>query len=82
MALIRMWPEGIPTYSKVQGEEQATKQMINGVKTISVGDLPKAKSKNLDVLAEYGKGNRKQAVSFVVIGKETSALSVSALQLR
>ena len=41
----------------------------NAVNKIALDDTPKAKSKNLDVAAEFGKSQRKNAANFVVIGK-------------
>lgn len=35
---------------------------------MKMDDTPKAKSKNLDVLAEYEKAKAKNAANFVVIG--------------
>ena len=36
---------------------------------VAIDDTPMAKSKNLDVLAEFGKSRRKNAANFVVIGE-------------
>ena len=41
----------------------------NGISKLVVDDSPKAKSKNLDVIAEFGKSKKKNAANFVVIGK-------------
>lgn len=46
--------------------------LTNGLKTLSVEEPAKIKSKNLDVLAEYNKVNRKSAANFVVIGTAQS----------
>ena len=42
---------------------------MDGVKSMSVDDIPKAKSKNLNVLAEFRKSRPKNAANFVVIGR-------------
>ncbi|ODH49558.1 translation elongation factor Tu [Paracoccidioides brasiliensis] len=42
--------------------------VTDGVKQVSVQETVKVKSKNLDVLAEYRKTERKKAANFVVIG--------------
>ena len=39
------------------------------VNAVSIDDIPKAKSKNLDVAAEYNKSKRKNTANFVVIGQ-------------
>jgi elongation factor 1 alpha-like protein len=44
-----------------------------GVEQLTVQETAKVKSKNLDVLAEYRKVKRKNAVNFVVIGMDTIA---------
>ncbi|KAI9702919.1 MAG: Hsp70 suppressor, GTPase facilitates ribosomal subunit dissociation [Candelina mexicana] len=49
------------------GTKEAT-QGANGVGTLLVEESPSAKSKNLDVLAEYEKAKGKNAANFVVIG--------------
>lgn len=43
--------------------------LADRVNAVSIDDVPKAKSKNLDVAAEYNKSNRKNAANFVVIGQ-------------
>ena len=40
----------------------------NGVNNLSIQEPVKVKSKNIDVVAEYGKVNHKNAANFVVIG--------------
>lgn len=43
-------------------------QVAAGVEAIKIDNTPKVTSKNLDVLAEFGKSNSKNAANFVVIG--------------
>ena len=52
--------------------------LSNGVNNLSIQEPVKVKSKNIDVIAEYGKVKRKNAANFVVIGmyhsrKETNS---------
>lgn len=56
---------------KTSGEKKAD-QIANGVEAMKIDDTPTAKSKNLDVLAEYKKSKAKNAANFVVIGKSRS----------
>lgn len=42
--------------------------LSNGLKSLSVEEPVKMKTKNLDVLAEYKNVKRKSAANFVVIG--------------
>ncbi|ESZ94291.1 hypothetical protein SBOR_5287 [Sclerotinia borealis F-4128] len=51
--------------SKAVGDK---KEGSNGVDATKVEDVPRAKSKNLDVLAEFKKTRSKNAANFVVIG--------------
>ncbi|KAM3065216.1 hypothetical protein ACMFMF_011343 [Clarireedia jacksonii] len=53
--------------SKTNGEKKAA-QIASGVEAMKIDETPKAKSKNLDVLAEFKKTNSKNAANFVVIG--------------
>ena len=43
-------------------------QIDNGVEALKIDDAPRGLSKNLDVLAEYGKTKAKNTANFVVIG--------------
>lgn len=43
--------------------------LSNGVASVTLQDPLRARSKNLDVIAEYHKSKRKNAANFVVIGK-------------
>ncbi|RDW85578.1 hypothetical protein BP5796_03903 [Coleophoma crateriformis] len=52
---------------KTNGEKKAD-QIASGVEAMKLDDTPRAKSKNLDVLAEYEKAKTKNAANFVVIG--------------
>jgi hypothetical protein len=56
---------------KVNGDKD-TSQVTNGVGALSVDDSSRARSKNLDVLAEYDKAKKKNAANFVVIGRSLS----------
>ncbi|KAJ9619893.1 hypothetical protein H2203_008167 [Taxawa tesnikishii (nom. ined.)] len=52
-------------------DSKAVNGVANGISNVSLEEAapaPKVKSKNLDVLAEYEKSQRKNAASFVVIG--------------
>ena len=55
-----------------KGPPQSTKDKVNGITSgiskATIDDAPTARSKNLDVLMEYEKSNRKKAANFVVIG--------------
>lgn len=42
--------------------------VVEGISKVAIDDTPTAKSKNLDVLAEFGKLKKKKAANFVVIG--------------
>jgi len=53
---------------KTSNEKKAN-QIANGVEAMKIDDTPRAKSKNLDVLAEYEKAKSKSAANFVVIGR-------------
>jgi len=55
--------------AKTNGEKRAD-QIAAGVEAMKVDDTPMAKSKNLDVLKEYEKAEKKNAANFVVIGKK------------
>jgi elongation factor 1 alpha-like protein len=54
--------------AKTNGEKRAD-QIAAGVEAMKLDDTPRAKSKNLDVLAEFEKAKAKNAANFVVIGK-------------
>lgn len=53
---------------RTNGEKRAD-QIAHGVEAMKMDDTPKPKSKNLDVLAEHGKKEAKNAANFVVIGE-------------
>ncbi|KIX96399.1 uncharacterized protein Z520_07665 [Fonsecaea multimorphosa CBS 102226] len=57
-----------PATSKAKDTNRAKSGLAGGVHELSVQDAPKIKSKNIDVLAEYRKNERKNAANFVVIG--------------
>ncbi|KAJ5899588.1 Translation elongation/initiation factor/Ribosomal beta-barrel [Penicillium taxi] len=57
-----------PTASKVSGNKKAQADITNGMDNLSVEEKVTVKSKNLDVLAEFNKSNKKKAANFVVIG--------------
>ncbi|KAH9210290.1 hypothetical protein DL95DRAFT_526392 [Leptodontidium sp. 2 PMI_412] len=52
---------------KTSNEKKAD-QISNGVEAVKLDDTPRAKSKNLDVLSEFEKAQKKNAANFVVIG--------------
>ncbi|OGE48812.1 hypothetical protein PENARI_c025G03487 [Penicillium arizonense] len=56
------------TASKSAGNKKAQADLTGGIKDLSVEEKVTVKSKNLDVLAEYKKSNRKRSANFVVIG--------------
>lgn len=43
--------------------------VTDGISKVAIEDAPRAKSKNLDVVAEYERSRRKNAANFVVIGE-------------
>lgn len=49
------------------------------IQKVMIEDAPKAKSKNLNVVAEYGKSTRKNTANFVVIGKKPNVDSSGPL---
>ena len=53
---------------KQANAEKAAASLANGVNALSVDESSRAKSKNLDVLAEYEKTKAKGNANFVVIG--------------
>lgn len=59
---------------KATGEKKSPAELAEGVKALSVEEPVKVKSKNLDVLTEYKKSQRKKAANFVVIGMLSSIL--------
>ena len=48
--------------------DRSTNGITNGINNLLVDQRPRARSKNLDVLAEYEKKDRKNTANFVVIG--------------
>lgn len=54
------------TTSKKSGTDTAG--IANGVGSIKLEDVPKPKSKGLDVVSEFKKSQAKNAANFVVIG--------------
>ncbi|KAG4436574.1 hypothetical protein IFR05_007928 [Cadophora sp. M221] len=52
---------------KTSNEKKAD-QIANGVEAVKLDDTPRARSKNLDVLSEFEKAQKKNAANFVVIG--------------
>ena len=54
------------TKSSTGGEIRAVTNILSD---LAMSDVPKLKSKNLDVLAEFERTNKKPAANFVVIGK-------------
>lgn len=53
---------------KTKNEARAD-QIAAGVEAMKIDDTPRARSKNLDVLAEHRKKDAKHAANFVVIGR-------------
>lgn len=43
--------------------------VTDGIGKVAIEDAPRAKSKNLNVMAEFEKSKRKNAANFVVIGQ-------------
>ncbi|KAJ0426500.1 hypothetical protein BJY00DRAFT_307343 [Aspergillus carlsbadensis] len=54
--------------SKLQGDKKDQASLASDMGNLSVIEQVKVKSKNLDVLSEYKKSKRKNAMNFVVIG--------------
>ena len=67
------------TTPKSKMKESTTPQtdISNGVADMSLKDTARAKSKNLDVVAEYKKIKRKNAANFVVIGEFSKKLDIT-----
>lgn len=61
------------TSSKQQKPIKAKESIINGMEDLSMVEPETIKSKNLDVLAEYRKVERKNAANFVVIGNQLAS---------
>ncbi|KIV91833.1 translation elongation factor Tu [Exophiala mesophila] len=59
-----------PSSAKPKGKDKPNPKpdVASGVQELSIQDLPKVKSKNIDVISEYNKVKRKNAANFVVIG--------------
>ncbi|KAK5103038.1 hypothetical protein LTS08_003841 [Lithohypha guttulata] len=51
-----------------QPKTQPKANVTNGISGLSISEVPKIKSKNIDVLSEYNKVKHKNAANFVVIG--------------
>ena len=51
--------------------EKKAEQISNGVAAFKIDDTPRARSKNLDVLKEWGRAEKKNEANFVVIGMPT-----------
>ena len=47
---------------------KTTNGVTDAISKLAVDDAPRAKSKNLDVVAEYQSSKKKNAANFVVIG--------------
>ncbi|MCJ1478360.1 Hsp70 suppressor, GTPase facilitates ribosomal subunit dissociation [Lambiella insularis] len=60
--------KGSKTKSKTAMNDKGADGIVEAVCKIAIDDTPTAKSKNLDVLAEYGRSKKKKAANFVVIG--------------
>ncbi|KAI0408380.1 hypothetical protein F4802DRAFT_618540 [Xylaria palmicola] len=56
------------TQKKKSGLEGKDEDAIDGIKGMKIDDSPLPKSKNLDVMNEFEKANRKKNASFVVVG--------------
>ncbi|OJJ85895.1 putative translation elongation factor EF-1 subunit [Aspergillus glaucus CBS 516.65] len=54
--------------AKSAGDKKAQGDLAGGMGNLSVAEKVNVKSKNLDVLSEYKKSNRKKSANFVVIG--------------
>ncbi|KAL4970731.1 putative translation elongation factor EF-1 subunit [Aspergillus stella-maris] len=54
--------------AKPQGDKKGQADLAGGMSNLTVTEKVNVKSKNLDVLSEYKKWNRKNAMNFVVIG--------------
>lgn len=55
--------------SKSQGDKKGQAGLASDMSNLSVTEKVNVKSKNLDVLFEYRKSKRKNAMNFVVIGQ-------------
>ena len=54
--------------SQPQNGDDSVKTVTEGVEDVTLAETPKAKSKNLNVIAEFERSDAKNAASFVVIG--------------
>ena len=54
--------------SKSAGDKKAQGDLAGGMGNLTVEEKVNVKSKNLDVLSEYKKSQRKKAMNFAVIG--------------
>lgn len=54
--------------SKPAGDKKNQADLAGGMGNLSVAEKVNIKSKNLDVLSEYERSNRKKSANFVVIG--------------
>lgn len=60
---------GAPASSSQLDRDQLANRVTDGVKALGLDDRPKAKRKNIDVLAEYQKVKNKNTANFIVIGE-------------
>ena len=65
--------KGVNSTSKAAKSDKNVSQIANGMGSMSVEDSSRARSKNLDVVAEFEKSKNKNAASFVVIGRALSS---------
>ena len=57
-----------PASKPAAGDKKHQSDLAGGMGNLSVAEKVNVKSKNLDVLSEYQKSNRKKSANFVVIG--------------
>jgi hypothetical protein len=62
--------KGSQKLSKPSSTDKSVNGITNSVAKTTIDESPRAKSKNLDVVAEYTKASKKNAVNFVVIGRD------------
>jgi elongation factor 1 alpha-like protein len=72
---LALYPDGSNLHTGNKAKKAGPNKQVNGDKlteatsALSVDDVPKVKSKNLNVVEEFRKSNLKQTSNFVVIGK-------------
>ena len=65
--------KGSKSNKKTALSDKATDGVVDGISKVAIdGSASHARSKSLNVIAEYGKSKKKKAANFVVIGTPPS----------